>query len=158
MTNRELCNIFMTYCYNYITIINTGGGQMRHLNLWANIMIGVLGGIIISNLFRLSDINLFPQLPESVYLWLSIIILLIGIFLLVFKYYIRKEKLRFKEDERESAILDRSARNGFIATYLNLFILLTLDILPDAKSLLIVIATGFFVYLISFIFYYYKKA
>jgi len=121
-------------------------------------MIGVLGGIIISNLFRLSDISIFSQLPESVFLWLPIIILLIGIFLLVFKYYIRKEKLRFKEDERESAILDRSARNGFIATYLTLFILLTLDILPDAKSLLIVIATGFFVYLISFIFYYYKKA
>jgi len=130
---------------------------MRHLNLWANIIIGVLGGIIISSLFRLSDISIFSQLPESVFLWLSIIILLIGIFLLVFKYYIRKEKLRFKEDERESAILDRSARNGLLATYLTLFILLALDILPDAKSLLIVIATGFFVYLISFIFYYYKK-
>ena len=131
---------------------------MRHLNLWANIMIGVLGGIIISNLFRLSDISIFSQLPESVFLWLSIIILLIGIFLLVFKYYIRKEKLRFKEDERESAILDRSARNGLLATYLTLFILLALDILPDAKLLLITIAAGLFVYLISFIFYYYKKA
>ena len=121
-------------------------------------MIGVLGGIIIANLFRLSDINIFPQLPESVFLWLSIVILSIGIFLLVFKYYIRKVKPRVEEDERERAILDRSARNGLLATYLTLFILLSIDILPDARSLLIVIATGLLVYLISFIFYYYKKA
>jgi len=131
---------------------------MRYLNHWANIMIGVLGGIIIVNLFRLSDISIFPQLPESVFLWLSIVILSIGIFLLVFKYYIRKVKPRVEEDERERAILDRSARNGLLATYLTFFILLTIDIPPDAKSLLIVIATGLFVYLISFIFYYYKKA
>ena len=131
---------------------------MRYLNHWANIMIGVLGGIIISNLFRLSDINIFPQLPESVFLWLSIIILLIGIFLLVFKYYIRKEKPRFEEDERENAVSDRSARNGLLATYLTLFILLTLEAPLDAKSLLIVIAAGLFVWIISFIFYYYKKA
>jgi len=131
---------------------------MRYLNHWANVMIGVFGGIIITNLFRLSDISIFPQLPENVYLWLSIIILLIGIFLLVFKYYIRKVKPRVEEDERERAILDKSARNGLLATYLTLFILLALDILPDAKSLLVVIAAGFFVWLISFIFYYYKKA
>ena len=131
---------------------------MRYLNHWANTMIGVFGGIIIANLFRLSDISIFSQLPESVFLWLSIIILLIGIFLLVFKYYIRKEKIRLEEDERESAILDRSARNGLLATYFTLFILLTLDIPPDAKSLLIVIAAGLFILLISFIFYYYKKA
>jgi predicted histidine transporter YuiF (NhaC family) len=148
----------MTYSYNYITIINSGGGQMRYLNHWANIMIGVFGGIIIANLFRLSDISIFPQLPESVFLWLSIIILLIGIFLLVFKYYIRKEKPRLKEDERESAISDRSARNGLLATYFTLFILLAIDIPPDAKSLLMVIAAGLFVFLISSIFYYYKKA
>jgi predicted histidine transporter YuiF (NhaC family) len=127
--------------------------------IWPNVMIGVFGGIIISNLFRLSDISIFSQLPESVFLWLSIIILLIGIFLLVFKYYIRKVRITsFKMDERENAISDRSARNGLLVTYFTLFILLALDILPDAKSLLIVIATGFFVYLISFIFYYYKKA
>ena len=131
---------------------------MKYLNHWANIMIGVLGGIIIANLFRLSEISIFPQLPESVFLWLSIIILLIGVFLIVFQYYIRKVKPRFEEDERESAISDSSARNGLFATYLTLFILLTLDILPDAKSLLIVIATGLFVWIISFIFYYYKKA
>lgn len=88
---------------------------MRHLNLWANIMIGVFGGIIISNLLRLSDISIYTRYEGSVILWLSMIILLIGIFLLVFKYYIRKVKLRFKEDERESAISDRSARNGLLA-------------------------------------------
>lgn len=130
---------------------------MRYFN-WANIMIGVFGGIIISNLLRLSDINIYTHYEKSVFLWLSIIILLIGIFLLVFKYYIRKEKINFKIDERENAISDRSARNGLLATYFALFILLILDIPPDARSILIVIAAGLFVWLISFIFYYYKKA
>ena len=148
----------MTYCYNYITIINTGGRQMRYFNRWANIMMGVFGGIIIADLLRLSDINIFTQLPESVFLWLSIIILLIGIFLLVFKYYIRKEKISFKIDERENAISNRSARNGLLATYFTLFILLALDISPNARSLLIVVAAGLFVWIISSIFYYYKKA
>jgi phosphatidylglycerophosphate synthase len=121
-------------------------------------MIGVFGGMILSDLFRLSDINLFPQLPESVYLWLSIIILSIGVLLLVFKYYIRKEKIRLKIDERENAISDRSSRNALLATYLTLFILLTIDISINAKSLLIVIAAGLLVWGISFTFYYYKKA
>ena len=131
---------------------------MRYFNRWANIMMGVFGGIIIADLLRLSDINIFTQLPESVFLWLSIIILLIGIFLLVFKYYIRKEKISFKIDERENAISNRSARNGLLATYFTLFILLALDIYPNARSLLIVIAAGLFVWIISSIFYYYKKA
>ena len=131
---------------------------MRYLNYWLNIVIGALGGVILSNLFRLSDINIFPQLPENVFLWLSIIIVLIGVFLLVFKFFIRKVKPRFEEDERERAISDRSARNGLLVTYLTLLILLSLDVPPDAKSLLIVVAAGLFVWMISSIFYYYKKA
>ena len=147
----------MTYCNKYITIINTGGGQMRYLNHWANIMIGVFGGIIISNLFRLSDISIFRQLPESLFLWLSIIILLIGIFLLIFKYYVLKKRLVVKIDERENAIADRSARNGLLATYFTLFILLAIGVLPDAKALLIVVAAGLFVWFLSFIIYYYRR-
>ena len=111
----------MTYCYTYITIVNTGGRQMRYID-WATIMIGVLGGIIISNLLRLSDISIYTRYEDSVILWLSIIILLIGIFLLIFKYYILKRRLVIKKDERERAISDRSARNGLLTTYLTLFI------------------------------------
>ena len=147
----------MTYCYNYITTINTGGRQMRYFNVWANIMIGVFGGIIISNLFRLSNISIFRQLPESLFLWFSIIILLIGIFLLIFKYYVLKKKLVIKIDERENAIADRSARNALLATYFTLFILLAIGVLPDAKSLLIVVAAGLFVWFLSFIIYYYRR-
>jgi len=125
---------------------------MRYSN-WPNTMIGVFGGIIIADLFRLSDISIFPQLSESVILWVSIIILLIGIFLLIFKYYILKKKLVTKIDERENAISDRSARNGLLMTYFTLFILLALGISPNARSLLIVIAAGLIVWAISFIFY-----
>jgi predicted histidine transporter YuiF (NhaC family) len=127
--------------------------------IWPNIMIGVFGGIIISNLLRLSDFSIYARYEGSLFLWLSIIILLIGLFLLVFKYYIRKVRITsFKMDERENAISDRSARNGLLATYFTLFILLALDIYPNARSLLIVIAAGLFVWIISSIFYYYKKA
>jgi hypothetical protein len=125
---------------------------MRYSN-WPNTMIGVFGGIIIADLFRLSDISIFPQLSESVILWISIIILLIGIFLLIFKYYVLKKKLVVKIDERENAISDRSARNGLLVTYSTLFILLTLGISLNARSLLIVIAAGLIVWAISFIFY-----
>ena len=121
--------------------------------IWPNVMIGVFGGIIISNLFRLSDISIFPQLSESVILWISIIILLIGIFLLIFKYYVLKKKLVTKIDERENAISDRSARNGLLATYFTLYILLIIGIPPNARSLLIVVAAGLIVWAISFIFY-----
>jgi len=125
---------------------------MRYSN-WPNTMIGVFGGIIIANLFRLSDISIFPQLSESVILWISIIILLIGIFLLIFKYYVLKKKLVTKIDERENAISDRSARNGLLVTYFTLYILLIIDIPPNARSLLIVMAAGLIVWAISFIFY-----
>ena len=125
---------------------------MRYSN-WPNTMIGVFGGIIIANLFRLSDISIFPQLSESVILWISIIILLIGISLLIFKYYVLKKKLVIKIDERENAISDRSARNGLLSTYFTLFILLALGISPNARSLLIVMAVGLIVWAISFIFY-----
>jgi len=130
---------------------------MRYIN-WANLVIAVLGGIIISNLLSLSGISIAGQLPASMFIWFAIIIPLILIFLLVYKYIIRKGKIRVKVDERERAISDRSARNGFIATYLTLFILLTLETPPDAKTLLITIATSLFVFLISFIFYYYRRA
>ncbi len=130
---------------------------MRYNN-WPNVMIVVYGTSIIVNLFRLSKINLFPWLPESFYLWLSIIILLIGIILLIVKYYIRKEKMNLKIDERDNAVSDRSGRNGLLATYFTLFILLLIDFPLNAKSILIVIVAGLFVWIISFIFYYYKKA
>lgn len=124
---------------------------------WPNTLIGVFGGIILANLVRLSNINPFPKIPENLYLWLSIIILVIGIILIVVKLYIRKVKLSFKIDERDNAVSDRSGRNGFLATYFTLYILLMTDMPLDAKSMLIVIGTGLFVWIVSFFFYYYKK-
>jgi predicted histidine transporter YuiF (NhaC family) len=125
---------------------------MRYSN-WPNTMIGVFGGMIIADLFRLSDISIFPWLSESVVLWFSIIILLIGVFLLIFKYYVLKKKLVTKIDERENAISDRSARNGLLVTYFALLVLLVLHISLNARSLLIVIGVGLIVWVVSFPFY-----
>jgi len=127
-------------------------------NNWPNTMIGVFGGVIIANLFRTSEINLIAWLPENFYLWLSIIILVIGIILLIVKYYKRKEKINFKIDERDNAVSDRSGRNGLLATYFTFFVLLMTEFPVNAKSMLIVVVVGLFVWMISFMFYYYKKA
>lgn len=125
---------------------------MRYSN-WPNTMIGVFGGMIIADLLRLSDISIFPWLSENVVLWISIIVLLIGVFLLIFKYYILKKKLVTRIDERENAISDRSARNGLLVTYFTLLVLLVLHISLNARSLLIVIAAGLIVWATSFLFY-----
>lgn len=121
---------------------------MRYSN-WPNTMIGVFGGMIIADLFRLSDISIFPWLSESVVLWISIIILLIGVFLLIFKYYILKKRLVTRIDERENAISDRSARNALSVTYFALLILLVFHISLNARSLLIVIGVGLIVWVVS---------
>jgi len=112
-----------------------------------------LGGIIIADLFRLSDISIFPQLSESIVLWISITILLIGVILLIFKYYVLKKRLVTRIDERENAISDRSARNALLVTYFALFNLLAFDISLNARSLLLVIAVGLIVWVVSFPFY-----
>lgn len=130
---------------------------MRFSN-WPNVMIGVYGTSVIINLFRSSKINLLPWLPDGVYLWLSIIILLIGIIWLVIKYYKRKEKNDFKIDERDNSISDRSGRNGLLVTYFSLFILLLTDFPLNAMSILIVIAIGWLTWIVSFVFLYYRKA
>jgi predicted histidine transporter YuiF (NhaC family) len=130
---------------------------MRYSN-WPNTLLVVYGTSVIINLFRLSKINLLPWLPDSFYLWLSIIILLIGVIWIVIKYYKKKEKNDFKVDERYNAVADRSGRNGLLVTYFALFILLLTDFPLNEKSMLIVITVGLIAWAISFVFLYYKKA
>jgi len=130
---------------------------MRYSN-WPNVLLAVYGTSVIINLFRSTKLNLLPWLPDGVYLWLSIAILLIGIIWLVIKYYRRKEKNDFKVDERDNAISDKSGRNGLLVTYFALFILLLTDFPLNAKSILLVVVIGFLTWAVSFIVLYYKKA
>ncbi len=123
---------------------------MKYIN-WVSILVGVLGGVMLSNLIRL---NLPGFLPAS----LSIIILVVILFLFIYKFGIRKERIRSMVDERVRAITDKSARNGFVATYLAFFAILLYTgvsdkkFILDANLLLLVIAITLFVYLVSFIF------
>jgi len=130
---------------------------MRYSN-WPNIIISTIGSLTIVKLFKESEINLLPWIPVSFYFWLSIIILLIGIIWLIVRIYVRKQINDFKMDEREKAISDKSGRNGLLATYVALYILLATDLQLNEKTLLIVITIGFLTWVVSLFFLIYKKA
>ena len=127
----------------------------------ADILIGVLGGILLSYLFSASGI----QIPNTPWLLMIPIVLTVLLaILLVRRFKTREDILRTRwVDERVIAITDKSARNGLVATYLALLVTLlytgTSDekFVLDAKLLLIVIAAGLFVFCVSYYSYYYRS-
>ena len=68
----------------------------------------------------------------------------------------KRRRAGIQVDERVEAITDKSARNGFIATWLAMFIFVDFGA-PDAGSLLIVVASGLAVLIVSSFFYYFKS-
>lgn len=129
---------------------------MKYID-WVSILIGVLGGVMLSNLIRLN-------LPGFLLASLSIIISVVILVLFIYKFVVRGHKIKTTVDERVRAITDKSGRNGLVATYLTLWAILlyteasNIKFMLDEKLLLIVIAVSLFVYLASFIFYYYRRA
>ena len=67
--------------------------------------------------------------------------------------------VRLLGDERTELLLAKSARNAFFATYLTLFVhlLITDADMLDASWLLIVMASGLFVLIVSLPFYYFRR-
>ena len=127
----------------------------------ADILIGVLGGILLSYLFSASGI----QIPNTPWLLMIPIVLTVLLaILLVRRFKTREDILRTRwVDERVIAITDKSARNGLVATYLALLVTLLYTgaadekFVLDAKLLLIVIAAGLFVFCVSYYSYYYRS-
>ncbi len=79
------------------------------------------------------------------------------ILFLVYLYGIKKMRYEWiQEDERTRALVDKSARNAFIVTWLTMFIFVDFGA-PDAESLLIVVGAGFAVLLVSIYGYYFKS-
>ena len=62
------------------------------------------------------------------------------------------------DDERTEISHTKSARNALLATNLALFIYLGSSQTLNRSALLIILFSGYFVYLVSLIFYYYFKA
>jgi len=128
---------------------------------WVNILIGVIGGLLLSNLLSASGLNMV--LPSVIVVSLLVIVLLI---IVVYRFGIRREyfKPTVAVDERVKTVIDKSARNGFLVTYLTLFAILfytevsDMRFILDTKLLIVVIAVNLFVYILSFLFYYYRRA
>lgn len=116
------------------------------------IFIGVIGTAMLVNL--LSEVGIDTQPIAQTVIWV-----LIGFFVLflVYWYGIRREKFEWiQEDERTRAVLDKSTRNAFLVTWLAMFIFVDFEA-PDADSLLIVVASGMAVLIVSYYVYLFKS-
>ncbi len=114
--------------------------------------IGVIGGVMLSNLVSEVDIDTEPFLLPFFIVFITAYVLF-----LVYWYGIRREKYEYIQiDERVEAVINKSARNAFIVTWLAMFIFVDFGA-PDADSLLIVVASGLVVLIVSYYVYLFKS-
>lgn len=116
------------------------------------IFIGIIGGLMLSNL--VSEVGVDVQQIARTVFWVFM-----GLIILFLIYWYGIKKMRYEwiqEDERTRAIVDKSARNAFIVTWLTMFIFVDFGA-PDAESLLIVVGAGFAVLLVSIYGYFFKS-
>ncbi len=124
---------------------------MKYSNLTL-MFIGVIGGVMLSNLVSEVGVDTQQIARTAFWVFMGLIILF-----LVYWYGIRREKYEFiQEDERTKAIIDKSARNAFIVTWLTMFVFVDFGA-PDAGSLLIVVGAGLAVLLVSYYGYFFKS-
>ncbi len=118
---------------------------------WMDLVIGALFWVMLVNLLSGIGIDIDWPVAQTVFL------VIIGLFILfvIYWYGIRRKRMEIQVDERVRANTDKSARNGFIATWLAMFIFVDFEA-PDADSLLIVIASGLAVLIVSSFIYYFK--
>ncbi len=116
---------------------------------WGDWAIGVLGGVLIGNLFTASGVEIVPSPAVRI-----IIVAVIGVVLVLYvlSLILLPRKLTNQVDERTVAQSDRSARNGLLAIYLGLLVLVIITSL-DTMSLLAVAAASLAVYCVSVILY-----
>ena len=116
------------------------------------IFIGIIGGLMLSNL--VSEVGVDVQQIARTVFWVFM-----GLIILFLVYWYGIKKMRYEwiqEDERTRALVDKSARNAFIVTWLTMFIFVDFGA-PDAESLLIVVGAGFAVLLVSIYGYFFKS-
>lgn len=125
---------------------------------WMTFFSAIFGGVLLSSAMRASGI----QIPNAPWL-LLILTLLIAVPVIV--ALVRRARtgrpiVQLMGDERTELLLAKSARNAFFATYLALFIHLCITEAStlEAESLLIVLASGLFVLIVSLPLYFFKKS
>jgi len=116
--------------------------------------IGLIGGLLVGNLISASGIDIFASTLVGI-----IVVVLVGVVLiLVIVYQIlwpRRQSIQV--DERTTALTDKSARNGLIAIYLGLLIVVLVDKL-NTTALLAAAGTSLATYIASYYFYRYKAS
>ncbi len=116
------------------------------------IFFGVIGSVMLSNL--LTEVGVDTEPIAQIVIWV-----LIGFFILFLVYWYGIKRRRFEYiqiDERVEAVINKSARNAFIVTWLAMFIFVDFGA-PDADSLLIVVASGLVVLIVSYYVYLFKS-
>jgi uncharacterized membrane protein len=116
------------------------------------IFIGIIGGLMLSNL--VSEVGVDVQQIARTVFWVFM-----GLIILFLIYWYGIKKMRYEwiqEDERTRAIVDKSARNAFIVTWLTMFIFVDFGA-PDTSSLLVAVAAGLVVYIVSGFIYNFKS-
>jgi hypothetical protein len=125
----------------------------------ADWIIGLIGGLLISMLISASGMEIGGTPWFLVIVAIFIIIVLFGALKIKNK---RDLAVRNHVDERTISIIDKSARNGLIATYLILLGILFYKGASDEASMLstnlvlTVIAASLVTYFASFYFYYFR--
>ncbi|HEY31597.1 MAG TPA: hypothetical protein G4O10_00660 [Dehalococcoidia bacterium] len=125
---------------------------------WITFFAVIFAGVTLSSSMRASGLQ-FPDPP-----WLLIpLVLFIAvpvIIVLICRVRTGRPIILPSGDERTQLIFAKSARNTMFATYLALFLHLTITELDtlDANWLSIVIGSGLFVLLASLFFYYYRAS
>jgi uncharacterized membrane protein len=124
--------------------------QVKYTN-WVNLAIVVPGIVMLIFLLKEVGVNIAPSSVA-----IPVLLIIIPLLFLAYKYRKRRKKLVVKVDERVRAISDKSARNGFIATWLALLIIVDFGA-PDASALLAVVASGLLVFIASLLIYNFKS-
>jgi hypothetical protein len=123
--------------------------RILYLGDWA---IGLIGGLLVGNLISASGIDIFPSTLVGI-----VVVAIIGIvFVLVILYQILWPRRQGTQiDERVIALTDKSARNGLIAIYLGLLIVVLIDKL-NTTALLAVTGASLVIHFASYYLYRYR--
>ena len=120
-----------------------------NLGEWA---IGLIGGLLVGNLISSSGIDIFPSTIVGI-----IVVAIVGVILILVVLYqiLWPRRQSTQVDERIVALIDRSARNGLIAIYLGLLIVVLMEKL-DTTALLAATGASLVIYFASYYLYRYR--
>jgi hypothetical protein len=124
---------------------------------WITFFSAILGCIVLSSTMKASGIQ-FPAVPLLIAT--TLVIAAVLTIALIRRARTGRPVIQTMGDERTAVILAKSARNGFFATYVALFVhLFVTDVSTlDSNWLLIMLTTGLVVLVASLPVYYYRKS